>query len=190
MTKSAYAKNAYLNGATFTHVACGETYPGVTGTGEIAGSRVAVSVGPAAGGVRTLTSAVNMTISAGKTVRWLLWFDGSNYMECDPNGGATPRNFVVLTGTDVFYSSGHGFAEGQKVVFYGGTVPGGITEGAIYYVRDSSADTFRVATTLGGAAVDVTASAPYACAVCAITEDVYAGGGTHTLSSATKVFPA
>lgn len=190
MTKSAYAKNAYLNGVTFTHVACADAYPGVTGAGEIAGSKVAVTIGPAAGGVRTLAASVNMTISAGKTVRWLLWFDGANYLECDPNGGATPRNFTVLTGTDVFYSPGHGYSDGQKVVFYGGTVPGGLTEGAIYFVRDADADTFKVASVLAGAPVNITAAAPYACAVCAITEEAYGGGGTHTLSSATKVFPA
>lgn len=55
--------------------------------------------------------------------------------------------------------SGHIFIDGDTVTF-SGTTPSPIVAGTTYYVRDSniSVGTFRVASTLGGAAINVTGS--------------------------------
>lgn len=46
--------------------------------------------------------------------------------------------------------------DGQRVKFAGTSPPGGITFGTWYYVRDRDAKKFKIAATLGGAAIDIT----------------------------------
>lgn len=50
----------------------------------------------------------------------------------------------------------HGLATNTPVTFGGTAVPTGVTAGVTYYVRDVTADTFKVAATPGGAAIDLT----------------------------------
>ncbi len=59
--------------------------------------------------------------------------------------------------TDVFTKVGHGLSDGQALLFVSGTGFTGIVAGDIVYVRDKTADTFKVAAAAGGAAVDITA---------------------------------
>ncbi|MBM4155443.1 MAG: hypothetical protein FJ221_10510 [Lentisphaerae bacterium] len=61
----------------------------------------------------------------------------------------------VDTGTDTITVTGHAYVNGDVVTF-GGTPPAGLTSGQPYYIRDSAANTFKVSTTSGGAAVDLT----------------------------------
>lgn len=73
-----------------------------------------------------------------------------------------PFNTTDAAG-DTISSEAHAFAAGDAVVFsaaMGGTIPTGLTAGAIYYVISGglTADVFKVSTTVGGAAVDITAS--------------------------------
>ena len=67
---------------------------------------------------------------------------------------------VALAGTDdVFNANAHGFTDGMRVLVTpvsGVSLPTGIATG-YYYVRDSTANTFKLALTAGGAAIDVTA---------------------------------
>jgi hypothetical protein len=96
---------------------------------------------------------------------------------------------MAIPSTDTVYSASHGWSDTQKIVFFNGTPPGGLTEGTTYFVRDSATDTFKVAATAGGAAIDLTSASSFGCIVCAITEDVYAVQGTHQLASATVAIP-
>lgn len=66
--------------------------------------------------------------------------------------------FTADASTDVITSAGHGLSDGDVVVFHTitGTLPTGITAGTAYYVRDSTTDTFKIATTSGGSAVNIT----------------------------------
>lgn len=52
----------------------------------------------------------------------------------------------------------HGLANGDRVYLTsaGGSVPAGLTSGTIYFVVNTAADTFKVAATLGGSAIDIT----------------------------------
>lgn len=183
------AKNSMLGGLTFTAASLHTAFPGTTGTSEVSGgsyARVVPSVGAAAGAVRT---AASMAFSVpATTVRWVGFWNASTFLCCAPNGGS-PKEFVATPSSDTINSPSHGYADTQKIVFYGGSVPGGLTEGTVYFVRDSTADTFKVAATSGGTAIDITSAGTGGCMVSAITEDAYASAGTHTISAATFGLP-
>lgn len=65
---------------------------------------------------------------------------------------------AVNTGTDVITINAHGFVDGDILVYSngGGSNIGGLTNGRHVFVRDATANTFKLATISGGAAVDLT----------------------------------
>ena len=70
------------------------------------------------------------------------------------------KPFIGLDAGDVIHCVGHGFSNGQKVVFqryYGSTLPIGITEFDVYHVANATANTFQVETTPGGGVVQLSA---------------------------------
>ena len=193
MTIPAATKNAMLDGVTFTHASLHSAFPGATGTNEISGgapayARKVVVVNPSSGGQRALNAAVAFDVPIS-TVRWIGFWNSAVFVAAVPNGGAMPKNFIAVPTSDLMYSTGHAYADATPVVVYGGTPPTGLTEGTIYFVRDAAADTFKLAATAGGVAIDLTASASFGAVVCAITSDVYAAQGTHTLSTFTFAVP-
>lgn len=59
--------------------------------------------------------------------------------------------------TDVVTATGHNFTDTTPIVFTTtGTLPAPLAISTVYYVRDSAANTFKVAATSGGAAIDIT----------------------------------
>ena len=81
--------------------------------------------------------------SAGTTRKWY--------------GVHAGRTVSATAATDVITSTAHGFTDGTKVVFQDGHAPAGLSGNTTYFVRDSTANTFKVAATLGGTALDITA---------------------------------
>jgi hypothetical protein len=74
------------------------------------------------------------------------------------------RTFVAAdTAGDTITIPGHGLAADARIAFFqfeaGGSFPTGLTEGTVYFVRSGglTTDAFTVATTSGGAAVNITA---------------------------------
>lgn len=70
------------------------------------------------------------------------------------------KNFIGDASTDVITSSSHGYADTTKVrveALSGTSLPTGISAGTDYYVRDSTTNTFKLAATSGGTAIDLTA---------------------------------
>lgn len=66
-----------------------------------------------------------------------------------------------ITGTadltaDTITATAHGLADGTQITF--STVVAPLVAGTTYFVRDSAANTFKVAATSGGVAIDLTAS--------------------------------
>lgn len=179
------SKNTMLGALTITQASAHTGFPGGTGANEVAGggyARVAVTFGAAAAGIRSLSAGVNLTIPAGTTVRWLGLWNGGTFLGYAPNAGV-PKEFVCTTASDLITCPGHGYVDTNKVVFYGDTTPSPLVEGTVYYVRDATTDTFKVAASPGGAAIDLTTAGGSGCVVSAITEEVYGGGGTHTIST-------
>jgi len=193
MTFPSSTKDNMLNAQTFTHVSLHTAFPGTTGANEVTGgspayARKAITLNASSGGSRSLSAAVTLDVPAC-TVRWLGYWNGASFVATAPNGGATPKNFIALPATDTIYAPGHGWGDGQKIALFNGTPPGGLTEGTVYFTRDTTADTFKVAATAGGSAIDLTSASSFGCVVCAITEDVYAAQNTHQLSSTTFTIP-
>lgn len=55
--------------------------------------------------------------------------------------------------TSTITAASHGLANTTQIMFVGADLPAPLVENYVYYVRDSTADTFKVAQTSGGAAV-------------------------------------
>lgn len=185
-----YAKNVMLSALAPTAASLHTGFPGSTGINEVTGgsyARQTPVLGGYSGGVRVTTSNT-WNVPAGTTVRWVGYWAGANFMEYAPNG-AVPKEFIATPSTDVIACTGHGYADTQKVVFYNGTPPAPLVEGTIYFVRDAATDTFKVASTSGGAAIDLTSAGSTGCQVSIIIEDVYASAGPHTINSATFGLP-
>jgi hypothetical protein len=193
MSLTVAAKNTMLDALTPTLMSLHSGFPGATGANEIAGgspayARKACTFGAASGGLRATSGVVTFDVAAATTVRWVGFWVAAVYVGYGPNGGS-PKEFVAQPANDLILSNAHGYSDGQKIVFYNGTSPGGITEGAVYFVRDAAADSFKVAATGGGPAIDLTATGSTDCVVSAITEDAYASQGTHSITAASIGLP-
>lgn len=88
---------------------------------------------------------------------------------------ATATITVTIANPGVVTWTAHGFTGGEPIVFTnaGGALPTGITAGTVYFVLSASltADTFRIAATQGGTAINTTGSQ----------------SGTHTGTSSPKL---
>lgn len=184
MSFTTATKDAMLNAITATTIGAHTAFPGGTGANEVTGgayARVASTFAASSGASRALSAAVNITIPTGTTVRWLSLWNGATFVGYSPNAG-NPKEFFASTTADTLTSAAHGYSAGQKVVVYGDTVPSGLVEGTVYFVVNPTTDTFQLAATSGGSVIDLTTIGGSACVVSAITEEVYAGGGTHTIN--------
>lgn len=178
-------KDSMLNAIAIDAISAHNAFPGGTGASELSGgtyARVAATFATSAGGSRSLSAAANINVPTGETVRWLGLWGAGIYKGYAPNAGA-PKEFIATAATDTITCPGHGYVDTNKIVFYGDTVPAGLIEGTVYFVRDATADTFKVTATAGGAAIDLTSAGGSACVVSTITEELYGGGGTHTISA-------
>lgn len=68
--------------------------------------------------------------------------------------------FTADSGTDVLTATAHGFSDTQIVTVRntGGGLPGGLVIGTNYFVRDATANTFKLALTSGGTAINITSN--------------------------------
>jgi hypothetical protein len=173
------AKNTMLDAldesaTQITHVAVWQLADPGTGTNaagtEATGgtptyARQAVTWGAAASEVKQNTNALTFDVPAG-TYGFLCFFNAStgntgNFRGYVPINGTVRGFFSVDTtlANDQFLSPGHGLANGDRVMLFnvlGTALPTGVAEGTIYFVVSAATDTFKVSTTSGGAAVDLT----------------------------------
>ena len=70
-------------------------------------------------------------------------------------GGNSSLTTVTSSAADTFTLTGHNLADGDVVLMSTVTTTTGITAGTSYYVRDTTATTFKVAAAPGGAAIDL-----------------------------------
>jgi len=96
---------------------------------------------------------------SGGTVQYLVTFDQSM------TGGAISNFTLDDTLGEVTFNStndtvtrpNHSLANGTTVIFSGGTIPGGIAGGTVYYVREATTNSFKIETVIGaGSAIDIT----------------------------------
>jgi hypothetical protein len=181
-------KNAWLDGLDIDEASLHTDFPGTTGANEVTGGTPAyapktVSLSAAVAGSRLLSAPVTFDVPIC-TIKWIGFRRAGAFVGCVPNGGATPKNFICVPSTDLIYAPSHGWSDTQKIVFFG-VPPTGLTEGTTYFVRDAVTDTFKVAATSGGTAINLTAAASFGCVVIAITETAYVAQDQHSLSAAT-----
>lgn len=156
------AANAYIS----LHTAD----PGETGANEVTGgtyARVQVDFTAASGGALSNVALADFTgLPTTTVVGWAAW-DASSGGNCFWTGWLSTYSVLGLcragdlSANDV-QSDVHGLAADDRVVFEAwedATVPAGITAGTLYFVIATglTTDAFRVSTTSGGSAVDVTA---------------------------------
>lgn len=136
--------------------------------GSPAYARQAVTWGAAASGLKSNTGALTFDVPSGTYGFFTYWNastgNTNNFRGYAPFGG-TVKGFgeVDATGVtnDTITSSGHGLTTDDRVMLFNvfaETIPAGLTEGTIYFVLASglTADVFKVATTSGGAAINIT----------------------------------
>jgi hypothetical protein len=180
------SKNAMLDNAVPTQLSAHTAYSS-TGANEVTGgspayARVNCTLGSASGGAKALSNQPQFNVPAGTTVRWIGRWAGATFYGMEPNGG-TEKEFFVDPATDLITCYAHGYANGDKVTFYGDTPPAPLVEGTVYYVRDATTDTFKVETAPAAGAVNITAVPGAGCVVSKIIEEVFAAQGTLTVTS-------
>lgn len=182
MPLNATAKNVALDAldesaTQITHIGIHTlTDPG-TGTNANAGeatggspayARQAITWAAAASEQKSNSGALTFDVSAGTYAFFTYWNastgNTSNFRGYAPFGGATAiKGFATVDTTltnDQFLAPAHGMADTDRVILYnvfGGSLATGVTEGTVYFVVSSATNTFKVSTTSGGAAVDLTA---------------------------------
>jgi hypothetical protein len=142
--------------------------PADTGANELTGggyARQQTDFTAAAAGTLSNVGAVTWSVPAGDVVAWGAW-DSLSAGVCFQTGffstvaGLGLVRTADATANDV-QSVAHGLAANDRVEFEvieGLTVPTGLTAGTLYFVIATglTTDAFRVSTTQGGAAVDIT----------------------------------
>lgn len=168
-----------------------------TGANELTGgspayARKGLTWAAAASGAKALAATFpTWDIPAGTTVAWFSGWDAvtaGNFLFMTPIGAGTLRPSSVETSTDLtnndIFSKAHGYVADTRVVFWG-TLPTGISVGTIYFVLATglTTDSFRVATTSGGSAIDLTGTQPFAFYAQSCVPETYAGQGTYNLTA-------
>lgn len=186
------ANAMFDNGFAVTHASLHSGFPGNTGANEISGgspayARKAITKNSAASRQLTFTANPVFDVPASTTVSWAGFWTASTSGTClayAPAGG-TPFEFVCDLTADTIIAPAHGLSNGQQIVFYGGTVPGGLTEGTIYYVISAATDNFQVSATSGGSAINLTSQAAATVLCSRIIPEAFGSQGTFTLNSPT-----
>ncbi|MEV4096966.1 hypothetical protein [Streptosporangium saharense] len=157
----------HIGVGNLTDPGTGTNYAGTEATGgSPAYARQAVTWGAASGGQKANSGALTFDVPAG-SYGFLLLFNASSgntntYLGYLPLNGSVKGFFSVDTTltNDQLFSVAHGLADGDRVQLFNvfsESLPTGLTEGTVYYVVSSATNTFKVSTSLGGSAVDITA---------------------------------
>lgn len=189
--------NAALNAgadavaALVSHLAIHSGFPGTAGANEITtapATRQAIAwnaAGTGNPGEADLNGTAVFTVPAGETVQFIgFWSAGTagTFYGYAAAGGSAPFFVVGDATADTLIAQGHGLANDERVVFMGGSPPGGLTEGTIYWVINVTTDTFQVSATQGGAAIDLTTSGDKNLACSKIVPETFGAQASYTVS--------
>jgi hypothetical protein len=191
MTMTVATRNSLLDGidALATHASL-HTAWSTTGANEVSGgspayARQAIAWSAASAAVKSWAGSETFDVPAGSTICFVGLFSASTsgtFRGMFPLGSTGYKEIQVDVSTDVISSEGHGFSDTNQIVFLNGTAPGGLTEGTIYFVRDATTDTFKVAATSGGTAINLTSDGDAAVVVSRIVPETFGAQGTYTVN--------
>jgi hypothetical protein len=159
-----------------------------TSGANLVGSKTSANFSAAASRAKALSAGVSITIPGAATVAFIGAWDaaGTTFLGMWPNGSPGEFSFQVDVTNNKIICENHALANDDRVTFTGGTAPTGLTEGTLYYVVGVTAgdpDTYQVAATQGGSAIDITGQPAAGCQASKVLVDVYTGAGTHTINS-------
>lgn len=191
-------KNACLTGGlgnAITHISLHTGVPDDTGSTEVSGgsyARIAVTWTAAASGVRDNNALLTHEVPASTTVTaygfWSALTAGTFYGYAPLNG--TTKGFGTVDSggvtNDLITSNGHGLSADHRVIVYNvfsESLPTGLTEGTLYWVISTglTADAFKISTTQGGAAVNITGQGELYFQRC--TPEVFSSAGQLTTAT-------
>ncbi len=97
----------------------------------------------------------NVKSTAGLALQVAAWLElEATTFDVAASGGTA---FTADAATDVITSTAHGLTNTQAVILVSSTtLPAGLAANTVYYVRDATTDTFKLATSSGGIAIDIT----------------------------------
>lgn len=186
------AKNTMLDALTINLLSLHTDHPGGSGTSnEVSGgspayARQAAVMNAASGGQRSLNADVAFDVPAGDVAVIGFWNStGPVFHGWAPNGAASnnPQAAYAEATADTINLDGHGLSDDQRVFVMplADALPGGLSATTLYYVVGSTASTFQLSLTQGGAAVDITADGDLVFQRCIV--ETYAQQGTHTVKA-------
>lgn len=135
--------------------------PGASGSSEVTGgsyARQAITFNAAGSGQVAVAANVAFTGMPAADVLYIgYWADDGRFIGSGPNGAL--KNATATASDDTFTSSNHGLSDGMTVALLaplGGSLPTGVSADTVYYVRDATTHTFKLAATSGGSAINLT----------------------------------
>lgn len=176
-----------------THISVHTAYSS-TGANEVSPvTRFAATWGTAGSGSIALAATLpsfSIPASTPEVSWWSGWsaLTSGTFRFIAPLGGGTIRPASAEIATDItnndIYAKAHGYAAADRVVGWG-TLPTGLTVGVLYFVIATglTADIFRVSTTLGGSAVDLTGTPPFNFFVQKCAPEAFVSAGTLTFGA-------
>lgn len=163
-----------------------------TGTNEVIGgsyARQAITWSAAATAALNSSNVPSFSVPSGNTIRFIGFWDTApspdSFRGMVPNqqsGDEAPRRYVVDVTADTIEDPTNGFANDDNLVFLGGTPPGGLTEGTVYWIVSRTADQYGVAATQGGASINLTTEGDQDVRIWQIREEAFAADGTFNLN--------
>lgn len=101
-------------------------------------------------------------VTGNTIVFWSIGLVTSGASEIVDYGPLAPlimEAFTAVASTDIVTSPNMSFAVNDQVTFFareGGALPGGITEGTVYFIKTAAGNAYTISTTQGGATLDIT----------------------------------
>lgn len=186
------AKNSMLDAWGVTHLSLHTAFS-TSGANEVTGgspayARKAGSFASAASASKALSASVTFDVPASTTAQFVgMWsaITAGTFLGMLPLGGSE-RDFYADLTADTILAAAHGYVDDEQVVFIGGTPPGGLTQGTLYYVISATTDTFQVSATEGGSAINLTSQAAGACKVSKIVPETFGSQGTLDINTLTQ----
>ena len=110
-------------------------------------------------GIQAVAAA---TVSGGEVTAITVSNGGSDYQSLPAITVEVPKMTIptsaVNAGTDVITFTGHGLSDTDQITYNqvgGGTLMSNVTDGQTVFVRDKTANTFKIAATSGGTAINI-----------------------------------